>query len=84
MIADNKFKKKFQMGMRCSDTAIINFDNVRIPAENIIGDEGMGFTYQMMQVKISKLNWLSNVNDLECRFDVWHETFRYANLVCFS
>ncbi len=49
--------------MRCSDTAIINFDNVRIPAENIIGDEGMGFTYQMMQVKISKLNRLSNVND---------------------
>ncbi len=45
-------KKIDKMGMRSSDTAIIHFDNVRIPADHIIGDEGMGFTYQMMQVKI--------------------------------
>ena len=48
------------MGMRCSDTAIIHFDNVRIPAENIIGDEGMGFTYQMMQVTSSDIKWLKS------------------------
>ena len=29
------------MGMRCSDTAVIYFDDVRVPAANIIGKEGV-------------------------------------------
>ena len=33
-------KKIDKMGMRCSDTAVVFFDDVRIPAKNIIGDEG--------------------------------------------
>ena len=33
-------KKIDKMGMRCSDTAVIYFDDVRIPAKNIIGEEG--------------------------------------------
>ncbi len=32
-----------KMGQRCSDTAQINFDNCRIPAENLIGKEGEGY-----------------------------------------
>merc|ERR1719510_2419629 len=35
-------KKIDKMGMKCSDTAVIYFDDVRVPAKNIIGDEGMG------------------------------------------
>merc|ERR1712123_107440 len=48
-------KKIDKMGMRCSDTAVVFFDDVRIPAKNIIGDEGMGFTYQMMQFQDERL-----------------------------
>ena len=33
-------KKIDKMGMRCSDTAVVFFDDVRVPAKNIIGDEG--------------------------------------------
>lgn len=36
--------------MLSSDTAQIFFEDVRVPAKNIVGDEGLGFTYQMMQV----------------------------------
>ena len=36
--------------MLSSDTAQLFFEDVRVPAQNMIGDEGMGFTYQMMQV----------------------------------
>jgi citronellyl-CoA dehydrogenase len=36
------------MGMRSSDTAELFFDDMRIPAENLIGQEGEGFIYQMM------------------------------------
>ncbi|MBI2769396.1 MAG: acyl-CoA dehydrogenase family protein [Burkholderiales bacterium] len=32
-----------KLGQRSSDTAQINFDNCRIPAENLIGEEGQGY-----------------------------------------
>ena len=42
-------KKLDKMGMRSSDTAELYFDDLRIPAENLIGIEGEGFIHQMMQ-----------------------------------
>lgn len=42
-------KKLDKMGMRSSDTAELYFDDLRIPAENLIGVEGEGFIQQMMQ-----------------------------------
>ncbi len=47
-----KLKK---IGMRCSDTAPIFFDNVRVPQRYRIGDEGAGFTYQMLQFQEERL-----------------------------
>ena len=44
-----------KMGMRDSDTAILTFDNVHVPSENIIGEPGMGFTYQMIQFQEERL-----------------------------
>ena len=36
-------KKENKLGMRCSDTATLIFDHVRIPGENLIGNIGEGF-----------------------------------------
>jgi alkylation response protein AidB-like acyl-CoA dehydrogenase len=48
-------RKLDKLGMRSSDTAQIFFDNVRVPKRNRIGEEGMGFTYQMQQFQEERL-----------------------------
>ncbi|MFM2133138.1 MAG: acyl-CoA dehydrogenase family protein [Candidatus Kapaibacterium sp.] len=42
-------KKESKLGMRSSDTASLTFDNVRVPADHLIGNEGEGFT-QALQI----------------------------------
>lgn len=42
-------KKIKKMGMKCSDTALLYFEDVRVPKSHIIGEPNMGFTYQMLQ-----------------------------------
>ncbi|MEX0404149.1 acyl-CoA dehydrogenase family protein [Aquibium sp. LZ166] len=44
-----------KIGMHSSDTAQLFFDEVRVPAANLIGQEGMGFTYQMLQFQEERL-----------------------------
>ncbi len=40
-------KKEINMGQRCSDTRAITFTDVEVPAENLVGEEGMGFILAM-------------------------------------
>ena len=44
-----------KIGMNSSDTAQLFFDEVRVPASNLIGQEGMGFTMQMLQFQEERL-----------------------------
>src|SRR5690606_38641379 len=39
--------KENKMGIRGSDTHSIMFQDVKVPKENRIGDEGFGFTFAM-------------------------------------
>jgi len=47
-------KKENKMGIRCSITTELVFDNCRIPKENIIGKEGMGFIVAMKTLDASR------------------------------
>jgi citronellyl-CoA dehydrogenase len=51
-ITRSKIRK---IGMNSSDTAQLFFDSVRVPVANRIGQEGMGFTYQMLQFQEERL-----------------------------
>ncbi|CAL8088419.1 unnamed protein product [Orchesella dallaii] len=40
-------RKEINMGQRCSDTRGITFEDVRVPKENVLGTEGVGFKIAM-------------------------------------
>jgi citronellyl-CoA dehydrogenase len=51
-ISKQKIRK---IGMNSSDTAQLFFDDVRVPRRNLIGQEGLGFTFQMLQFQEERL-----------------------------
>ncbi|MBN3298092.1 IVD dehydrogenase, partial [Amia calva] len=65
-----------KIGMKSSDTAEIFFDDVRLPCENLIGEEGMGFTYQMLQFQEERLWGVANI--LTSMQNVIQETIEYT------
>ncbi len=44
-----------KLGMRSSDTAQVFFDDVRVPQRYLIGEEGAGFVYQMIQFQEERI-----------------------------
>ena len=44
-----------KLGWKASDTGEIAFDNVEIPAENLMGEEGKGFPYIMQHFALERL-----------------------------
>src|ERR1700684_1423642 len=69
-------RKLDKLGMRSSDTAQIFFDNVRVPRRFLIGEEGKGFTYQMLQFQEERL-WAAAAN-LKSMERVIEETIEYT------
>jgi citronellyl-CoA dehydrogenase len=53
-------KKLKKMGWRCSDTAMLTLEDVKVPAANLIGKENEGFIYQMQQFQHERLTAASS------------------------
>ncbi len=69
-------KKIRKIGMMASDTGLIHFDDVRVPQRNRIGEEGMGFTYQMMQFQEERL-WAA-ANAIQSLSNCIEQTIAYT------
>ena len=48
-------KRIEKIGMWSSDTVPLYFENVRVPKANVIGEQGMGFIYQMIQFQQERI-----------------------------
>jgi citronellyl-CoA dehydrogenase len=69
-------RKLRKIGMNSSDTAQIHFDNVRVPLRNLVGEEGKGFTYQMLQFQEERL-W-AGANTLKALDNAIRDTIEYT------
>ena len=69
-------KKIRKIGMMASDTGLIHFDDVRVPQRNRIGEEGMGFSYQMMQFQEERL-WAA-ANAIQSLSNCIEQTIAYT------
>ncbi|MBR9786419.1 MAG: acyl-CoA dehydrogenase [Vibrionaceae bacterium] len=49
-------KKEAKMGWNCQPTRMITFENVRIPAEYLLGGEGEGFKFAMLGLDGGRIN----------------------------
>jgi acyl-CoA dehydrogenase len=47
-------KKEMKLGIRASSTVVVNFDNVFVPEENVLGAEGQGFKVAMLTLDTSR------------------------------
>ena len=52
----NRGKPLRKIGLKAQDTAELFFDNCRIPAENLLGEEGKGFYYLMEKLPEERLS----------------------------
>lgn len=52
-VSRSKLKK---LGWHASDTAELHFDDVKVPVENLLGEEGKGFYYLMGGLQLERLS----------------------------
>ena len=48
-------KHEDKMGLRASPTVQLTFDDMRVPADRLVGEEGLGFVYSMQSLEHGRL-----------------------------
>ncbi|GAA3195103.1 acyl-CoA dehydrogenase family protein [Actinocorallia longicatena] len=69
-------RKLDKIGQHESDTAELFFSDVRVPAENLIGEEGMGFISMMKLLPQERIG--AAITNLAHATQVLHETLQYV------
>tara|TARA_R100000656_G_scaffold83515_1_gene60936 strand:+ start:79 stop:1224 length:1146 start_codon:yes stop_codon:yes gene_type:complete len=71
-----KGKNLKKVGMKAQDTSELFFQDVKVPVENLIGDEGMGFIYLMQELPQERLGIA--INGLAMAESAFEHTLKYV------
>ena len=69
-------RKLDKVGMHSQDTAELIFEDVRVPATNLIGEEGMGFAYLMDKLQQERL--MTAIGGIMAARDMLDLTLKYV------
>jgi alkylation response protein AidB-like acyl-CoA dehydrogenase len=69
-------RKLDKMGLHAQDTSELNFDNVRVPSSNMLGQEGRGFYHLMHNLPSERLSIA--ISAIAGARETWRQTLQYA------
>jgi len=80
-------KKEKKLGIRASSTCVINFDDVEIPKENLLGEEGQGYKYAIGLLNEGRIGIAAQMTGLalgaweNAASYVWNDRKQFGELV---
>jgi alkylation response protein AidB-like acyl-CoA dehydrogenase len=69
-------RKLDKMGLHAQDTSELSFENVRVPASNVLGQEGRGFYHLMQNLPSERLSIA--ISAIAGARETWCQTLQYA------
>lgn len=80
-------KKEKKLGIKASSTCVLNFDDVEIPKENLLGEEGQGYKYAISLLNEGRIGIAAQMTGLALgAFEnaagyVWNDRKQFGKLV---
>ncbi|KAL7792014.1 acyl-CoA dehydrogenase/oxidase [Trichoderma ceciliae] len=69
-------KKEKKLGIRASSTCVLNFDDVVIPKENLLGERGQGYKYAISILNEGRIGIAAQMTGLA--LGAWENAVKYA------
>ena len=76
MVGFERGRKLDKMGLHSQDTAELHFENVRVPATNVLGLQGRGFYHLMHNLPSERLSIA--ISAISGARETWRQTLEYA------
>ncbi|RYO79770.1 hypothetical protein DL766_001068 [Monosporascus sp. MC13-8B] len=69
-------KKEKKLGIRASSTCVINLDDVEVPPENLLGEEGQGYKYAINLLNEGRIGIAAQMTGLA--LGAWENAVKYV------
>lgn len=74
-------KKEKKLGIRASSTCVINFDDVIVPTDHLLGEEGLGYRYAIGLLNEGRIGIAAQMTGLA--LGAWENAAAYGGLLFF-